>query len=240
MHLFFNCAFFSVFGLLQAAEWFLFWNWKRNLVKYIRVFIPILQLLHPCLWHGILWVLIPSCQALHFDLLILHFTSALFVLVLSVTLNLTIPCSLNILQVKCWDLSTLDCSWTMPSLGGFVYSLAFSPVDTGCLAIGVGDSMIRVWNTLSVNNVYDVKTFWQSIKSKVTAVSLLWIPFFIPLIFSFHLNFFKYGFLSISFWRFVPTKVFCGILDSFCIQSILESGKKFLDLFTILEGCIYI
>ncbi|XP_054144035.1 gem-associated protein 5 isoform X1 [Melozone crissalis] len=77
-------------------------------------------------------------------------------------------------DVKCWDLSTLDCSWTMPSLGGFVYSLAFSPVDSGCLAIGVGDSMIRVWNTLSINNVYDVKTFWQSIKSKVTALS--WHP----------------------------------------------------------------
>ncbi|NWW30650.1 GEMI5 protein, partial [Panurus biarmicus] len=77
-------------------------------------------------------------------------------------------------DVKCWDLSSLDCSWTMPSLGGFVYSLAFSPVDTGCLAIGVGDSMIRVWNTLSMNNIYDVKTFWQSIKSKVTALS--WHP----------------------------------------------------------------
>ncbi|NXP51027.1 GEMI5 protein, partial [Heliornis fulica] len=77
-------------------------------------------------------------------------------------------------DVKCWDLSTLDCSWTMPSLGGFVYSLAFSPVDTGRLAIGVGDSMIRVWNTLSMNNIYDVKTFWQSIKSKVTALS--WHP----------------------------------------------------------------
>ncbi|CAN8189985.1 unnamed protein product [Coccothraustes coccothraustes] len=77
-------------------------------------------------------------------------------------------------DVKCWDLSTLDCCWTMPSLGGFVYSLAFSPMDTGCLAIGVGDSMIRVWNTLSINNIYDVKTFWQSIKSKVTALS--WHP----------------------------------------------------------------
>ncbi|NXU55063.1 GEMI5 protein, partial [Turnix velox] len=77
-------------------------------------------------------------------------------------------------DVKCWDLSTLECSWTMPSLGGFVYSLAFSPLDTGCLAIGVGDSMIRVWNTLSMNNIYDVKTFWQSIKSKVTALS--WHP----------------------------------------------------------------
>uniref|UniRef100_A0A8C3S157 Gem-associated protein 5 n=1 Tax=Chelydra serpentina TaxID=8475 RepID=A0A8C3S157_CHESE len=77
-------------------------------------------------------------------------------------------------DVKCWDLTTLDCCWTLPSLGGFVYSLAFSPVDTGCLAVGVGDSMIRVWNTLSLSNTYDVKTFWQGIKSKVTALS--WHP----------------------------------------------------------------
>ncbi|NXX93521.1 GEMI5 protein, partial [Centropus bengalensis] len=77
-------------------------------------------------------------------------------------------------DVKCWDLSTLECIWTLPSLGGFVYGLAFSPVDIGCLAIGVGDSMIRVWNTLSLNNIYDVKVLWQSIKSKVTALS--WHP----------------------------------------------------------------
>ncbi|XP_044306963.1 gem-associated protein 5 isoform X3 [Varanus komodoensis] len=77
-------------------------------------------------------------------------------------------------DVKCWDLATLNCCWTMPSLGGFVYSLAFSPVDTGCLAVGVGDSMLRVWNTLSISNHYDVRTFWQGIKSKVTALS--WHP----------------------------------------------------------------
>ncbi|XP_028905492.1 gem-associated protein 5 isoform X1 [Ornithorhynchus anatinus] len=77
-------------------------------------------------------------------------------------------------DVKCWDMANLDCCWTLPSLGGFVYSLAFSPVDTGCLAIGVGDGMIRVWNTMSIKNSYDVKTFWQGIKSKVTALS--WHP----------------------------------------------------------------
>ncbi|XP_069510057.1 gem-associated protein 5 isoform X2 [Ambystoma mexicanum] len=77
-------------------------------------------------------------------------------------------------EVKCWDLSSLDCCWTLPSLGGFVYTLAFSPVDVGCLAIGSGDSMIRVWNTLSIQNSYDVKTFWQGIKNKVTALS--WHP----------------------------------------------------------------
>lgn len=77
-------------------------------------------------------------------------------------------------DVKCWDMATLECSWTLPSLGGFAYSLAFSPVDTGCLAIGVGDGMIRVWNTLSIKNNYDVKNFWQGVKSKVT--SLCWHP----------------------------------------------------------------
>ncbi|KAG8438880.1 hypothetical protein GDO86_005173 [Hymenochirus boettgeri] len=77
-------------------------------------------------------------------------------------------------EVKCWDLSSLSCCWSLASLGGFVYSLAFSPVATGCLAVGVGDSMIRVWNTLSVVNAYDVKTLWQGIRSKVTA--LAWHP----------------------------------------------------------------
>ncbi|XP_042637665.1 gem-associated protein 5 [Orycteropus afer afer] len=77
-------------------------------------------------------------------------------------------------DIKCWDMSTLECCWTLPSLGGFAYSLAFSPVDIGCLAIGVGDGMIRVWNTLSLKNNYDVKNFWQGIKSKVTA--LCWHP----------------------------------------------------------------
>ncbi|XP_063784441.1 gem-associated protein 5 isoform X2 [Pseudophryne corroboree] len=77
-------------------------------------------------------------------------------------------------DVKCWDLGSLSCCWSLSSLGGFVYSLAFSPVAAGCLAVGVGDSMIRVWNTLSVTNAYDVKTLWQGIRSKVTALS--WHP----------------------------------------------------------------
>uniref|UniRef100_A0A6Q2X9Q5 Anaphase-promoting complex subunit 4 WD40 domain-containing protein n=1 Tax=Esox lucius TaxID=8010 RepID=A0A6Q2X9Q5_ESOLU len=77
-------------------------------------------------------------------------------------------------QIKCWDLLSLDCCWTLPTLGGFVYALTFSPVGTGCLALGVGDSMVRVWSTLSMQNKYDTKTFWQGIKSKVTALS--WHP----------------------------------------------------------------
>ncbi|XP_067852096.1 gem-associated protein 5 [Heptranchias perlo] len=77
-------------------------------------------------------------------------------------------------DVKCWDLATLDCCWTQPTLGGFVYSMAFSPVNIGSLAIGVGDGMIRVWDTMSLQGAYDIKTLWQGIKSKVT--SLCWHP----------------------------------------------------------------
>lgn len=73
-------------------------------------------------------------------------------------------------QIKCWDLKTLSCCWTLFSLGGAVNSLTFSPVGAGCLALGVGDNMIRVWNTLSCQNQYDIRTFWQGVKSKVTAV----------------------------------------------------------------------
>ncbi|XP_059207234.1 gem-associated protein 5 isoform X2 [Centropristis striata] len=77
-------------------------------------------------------------------------------------------------EIKCWDLASLDCCWTLPTLGGFVYALTFSPVGAGCLALGVGDNMIRVWNTLTTQNQYDTRCFWQGIKSKVTA--LAWHP----------------------------------------------------------------
>ncbi|KAM4620896.1 gem-associated protein 5 [Polymixia lowei] len=77
-------------------------------------------------------------------------------------------------EIKCWDLASLDCCWTLPTLGGGVYALSFSPVGTGCLALGVGDYMIRVWNTLSIQNQYDTRTFWQGIKAKVMA--LAWHP----------------------------------------------------------------
>lgn len=84
-------------------------------------------------------------------------------------------------QIKCWDLASLDCCWTLPTLGGFVYALSFSPVGVGCLALGVGDNMVRVWNTLSTQNQYDTRSFWQGIKSKVTAVRgcLLFIYFYL-------------------------------------------------------------
>ncbi|KAL4660029.1 gem-associated protein 5 isoform X1 [Arapaima gigas] len=77
-------------------------------------------------------------------------------------------------EIKCWDLGTMDCCWTLPTLGGYVYKMSFSSVGLGYLALGIGDNMIRVWNTMSVSNKYDSRSFWQGVKSKVTALS--WHP----------------------------------------------------------------
>ncbi|XP_029956587.1 gem-associated protein 5 isoform X2 [Salarias fasciatus] len=77
-------------------------------------------------------------------------------------------------EIKCWDLASLDCCWTLPTMGGTVYALTFSPVGLGCLAVGVGDNMIRVWNTLSTQNQHDIRTLWQGIRCKVSA--LAWHP----------------------------------------------------------------
>jgi len=41
----------------------------------------------------------------------------------------------------------------------------------GLVAVGVGDNMLRVWRQNNAVNSYDVQSFWQGIKSKVTAVS---------------------------------------------------------------------
>jgi len=63
-----------------------------------------------------------------------------------------------------WQLVRLLWMWTLflvVCLGLFI----------GLLAVGVGDSMLRVWNRNNVINSHDVQTFWQGIKSKVTAVS---------------------------------------------------------------------
>ncbi|CAL8362299.1 unnamed protein product [Lota lota] len=77
-------------------------------------------------------------------------------------------------EIKCWDLASLECVWTLPTLGGSVYALSFSPVATGVLALGGADQMIRSWDTLSLQNPYLTKTFWQGIRSKITA--LVWHP----------------------------------------------------------------
>ncbi|XP_072040500.1 gem-associated protein 5-like [Amphiura filiformis] len=77
-------------------------------------------------------------------------------------------------KLICWNCSTLQADWCLSSLGGFVYCIAPSPLDQSRLAIGVGDNMIRVWNTASPGQHCDVTVLWQGIKAKVTAVC--WHP----------------------------------------------------------------
>ena len=74
-------------------------------------------------------------------------------------------------QIVIWDPQHLRSLHTLPTLGGFAYSVAISPLDPGTLGVGVGDNMIRVWQTTSSMGPYETLTLWQGIKSKVMVVS---------------------------------------------------------------------
>ncbi|XP_033744086.1 gem-associated protein 5-like [Pecten maximus] len=77
-------------------------------------------------------------------------------------------------QVIVWNTDSGSLFGVLPTFGGFVYVAKSSPVDPGRLALGVGDSMIRLWNINNTNNLTDLKNLWQGIKAKVTA--LCWHP----------------------------------------------------------------
>ena len=110
-------------------------------------------------------------------------------------------------QIICWNTKTLKPIWSIPTLGGFVYSLATCPVDPGCVALGVGDNMIRVWNTSAAGKSYAVNILWQGIKSKVTVVSQGWCQS----------QFWAAGFLSGLFYTGPQA---WGAASSFCVGSI--------------------
>ena len=74
-------------------------------------------------------------------------------------------------QIVIWDPQHLRSLHTLPTLGGFAYSVAISPLDPGTLGVGVGDNMLRVWQTTSSMGRYETLTLWQGIKSKVMVVS---------------------------------------------------------------------
>ena len=78
-----------------------------------------------------------------------------------------------LLQIIVWDLQSLKAVCTVPTLGGFVYSLCVCPLDPGTVGLGVGDNMVRVWHTTSPLGPYDAFSLWQGIKSKVMAVSVI-------------------------------------------------------------------
>ncbi|XP_037087595.1 gem-associated protein 5-like [Pollicipes pollicipes] len=61
----------------------------------------------------------------------------------------------------------------VPSLGGHVNALHCCPVDPGRVAVGCGDSTIRVWN-LGADCSYSVTSIWQAVKASVLTVA--WHP----------------------------------------------------------------
>lgn len=74
-------------------------------------------------------------------------------------------------QTVVWDLASRKPEIKIPGLGGFVYSLDVAECDPTKLAIGVGDSSIRVWNLGNPANPYDTIYLWKGLQSKVTCVS---------------------------------------------------------------------
>ena len=101
-----------------------------------------------------------------------------------------------------WDIQTLRSTSMSHSIGGFVYSLSISHLQPSCLAIGIGDQSILLWNTpdafpsspsfssSSDRNIYDIQMLWKGIQSKVTCLKwhptkevrfLLLLPFFISI-----------------------------------------------------------
>jgi gem associated protein 5 len=77
--------------------------------------------------------------------------------------------------IGAWNLETMKCSWTIPSLGGFVYKLAFAPSNPGRFAVAVGDKSIRIWRLGPLQSKsYDILFLWKGLRDKVTA--LCWHP----------------------------------------------------------------
>lgn len=73
-----------------------------------------------------------------------------------------------------WNLVAGKSAYCIPCLGGFVYSLAFSPFACATLAVGVGDGSIKVWRTDCVANPYSAKVFTVGKKDRVLTVA--WHP----------------------------------------------------------------
>uniref|UniRef100_H2YVE0 Uncharacterized protein n=1 Tax=Ciona savignyi TaxID=51511 RepID=H2YVE0_CIOSA len=78
--------------------------------------------------------------------------------------------------IKHWSLDAPESppTWSLPTLGGFVYSIAISPIDPSVIALGIGDGVIRIWRTTNPRNPFDISVMWQGIKEKV--MSLAWHP----------------------------------------------------------------
>lgn len=71
-----------------------------------------------------------------------------------------------------YDLTARRLCYSLPSLNGFVYCLAANPVEPGVLAVGAGDSLIRLWNVGS-SQLFDIN-YVRFNQAKI--MSLAWHP----------------------------------------------------------------
>ena len=65
----------------------------------------------------------------------------------------------------------MNVAWRLPTFGGFVYSLSSVPLNPHQVAVGVGDNIIRIWDTSDSSKPYECQQLWQNLKSKVTVVA---------------------------------------------------------------------
>ncbi|XP_047143757.1 gem-associated protein 5 isoform X1 [Hydra vulgaris] len=73
-------------------------------------------------------------------------------------------------QLVIWSSRLMKPVHTIPTVGGFLYSLSSTPLDPHSIAFGCGDNMIRVWNTADSTQSYKCTTLWQGIKTKVLII----------------------------------------------------------------------
>lgn len=61
--------------------------------------------------------------------------------------------------------------YKIPTQGGYVYCMEACPVDTSRIAFGVGDMMLRLWNSSEPHiTTFDITIHWQKIMGKIRAV----------------------------------------------------------------------
>jgi WD40 repeat protein len=54
-----------------------------------------------------------------------------------------------------------------------ISDLTISPADPYKLAIGGGDSSVKIWKFASQQNSYDISLYYKGLKTKISSVSIL-------------------------------------------------------------------
>lgn len=84
-------------------------------------------------------------------------------------------------QIGFWNIKNKQLRQMIHCPGGHVYGLDTSPLQPACIALGVGDQSILLWNPPKYKkdsslqgDLYNIKSIWRGIQSKVTAIK--WHP----------------------------------------------------------------